>query len=135
FLAFVRIRVSVVVWMMFSARSKGFCVKVLAIVRKYQIILKFVRNREDGAVRVRLDAAGELGPLVKSVRRSQGLRQDATAEGVGVSENFLAKVERGSETVQWGKLFAVLAELGMHVEIDIPAPVAAGIDSQAKAQR
>jgi transcriptional regulator with XRE-family HTH domain len=50
----------------------------------------------------------------------QGLRQDATADGIGVSENFLAKVERGGTTVQWGKLFTVLSELGLHVEIDIP---------------
>lgn len=71
-------------------------------------------------MRIRLKDAAALGPLVKAMRKYQGLRQDATASGVGVSENFLAKVERGGTTVQWDKLFTVLSELGLHVEIDIP---------------
>lgn len=75
-------------------------------------------------MRIRLSAASELGPLIKAMRKNQGLRQDATAEGVGVSENFLSKVERGSESVQWGKLFEVLKELGLYVEIDVPDAVA-----------
>lgn len=62
----------------------------------------------------------ELGPLVRATRKSQGMRQDDTAEGIGVSENFLAKVERGGGTVQWQKLFQVLTELGIQVEIDVP---------------
>ncbi|AWH15985.1 transcriptional regulator [Stenotrophomonas sp. ZAC14D2_NAIMI4_7] len=71
-------------------------------------------------MKIRLDNAAALGPLVKAVRKYQGLRQDATAEGIGVSENFLAKIERGGTTVQWDKLFTVLKELGLHVEIDVP---------------
>lgn len=71
-------------------------------------------------MKVRLDDAEALGPLVKAMRKYQGLRQDATADGIGVSENFLGKIERGGTTVQWGKLFHVLSELGLHVEIDIP---------------
>lgn len=71
-------------------------------------------------MKIRLNSARELGPLVRGARKAQGLRQDATAEGIGVSENFLAKVERGGESVQWGKLFDVLNELGLYVEIDVP---------------
>jgi len=71
-------------------------------------------------LKIRLEKAAALGPLVRAARKHQGLRQDATAEGIGVSENFLAKVERGGTTVQWGKLFTVLDELGLHVEIDVP---------------
>lgn len=78
-------------------------------------------------MRIRLDNAAELGPLIRAMRKHQGLRQDATAEGVGVSENFLAKVERGNGTVQWGKVFTVLSELGLHVEIDVPDDVAAAM--------
>jgi hypothetical protein len=33
----------------------------------------------------------------------------------------LGKVVRGSETVQWGKLFQVLEGLGIQVEVDVPA--------------
>lgn len=78
-------------------------------------------------MKVRLDDAEALGPLVKAMRKYQGLRQDATADGIGVSENFLGKIERGGTTVQWGKLFHVLSELGLHVEIDIPDKVMAAL--------
>lgn len=83
-------------------------------------------------MRVRLSAASELGSLIKAMRKNQGLRQDATAEGVGVSENFLSKVERGSESVQWGKLFRVLEELGLYVEIDVPEAVARNRQARKK---
>jgi hypothetical protein len=43
---------------------------------------------------------------------------------MGVSENFLGKVERGSESVQWGKLFQVLEGLGVRVMVDVPESVA-----------
>lgn len=86
-------------------------------------------------MRVRLDHAAELGKLVKAMRKNQGLRQDATAAGVGVSENFLSKVERGSESVQWGKVFGVLKELGLHVEIDVPEAVMLSIQKRQEARR
>lgn len=85
-------------------------------------------------MKIRLDNAQELGPLVKAMRKNQGLRQDATAAGVGVSENFLSKVERGSETVQWGKVFEVLKELGLHVEIDVPEAVMMTIQKRQRAR-
>ena len=37
-----------------------------------------------------------------------------------MSENFLGKIERGSETMQWGKLFQVLDGLGIRVILDLP---------------
>jgi len=71
-----------------------------------------------------IEDAAQLGPLVRAVRKAQGLRQDDAAASMGVSENFLGKVERGGQTVQWGKLFRVLQELGMHVQIDAPDALA-----------
>ena len=56
-------------------------------------------DHEDNPVKIRLGHASELGPLVRATRKSQGLRQAETADGIGVSENFLGKVERGGETV------------------------------------
>jgi len=67
-----------------------------------------------------IEDATQLGALVKAVRKAQGLRQDDAAASMGVSENFLGKVERGGLTVQWGKLFQVLQDLGMHMRIDVP---------------
>jgi len=35
------------------------------------------------------------------------------------------KIERGGESVQWGKLFQVLEGLGVRVTVDVPDSVAA----------
>lgn len=43
---------------------------------------------------------------------------------IGVSENFLGKVERGSDSVHWGKLFQILEGLGVQVTVDVPDGVA-----------
>lgn len=83
-------------------------------------------------MKVKLQRAEDLGALVRATRKYQGMRQDDTAEGIGVSENFLAKVERGAGTVQWQKLFNVLSELGLQVEIDVPDAAMARLHEQPK---
>lgn len=71
-------------------------------------------------MKVQINRPEELGQLIRANRKSIGLRQDDTAGSIGVSENFLGKVERGGETVQWGKLFQVLKELGLTVTVEVP---------------
>lgn len=66
----------------------------------------------------------QLGQLIRGVRKAQGLRQDDAAGSLGVSENFLGKVERGSDAVQWGKLLAVMQGLGLRLHVDVPGDVA-----------
>jgi transcriptional regulator with XRE-family HTH domain len=78
-------------------------------------------------MKIRIKKASDLGPVIREVRKAQKLRQDDAAGSIGVSENFLGKVERGSETVQWGKLFAVLSDLGLRLEVDIPDHLARNI--------
>lgn len=75
-------------------------------------------------MKIAIETAEQLGPLVRAVRKAQGLRQDDAAGSIGVSENFLGKIERGGRTVQWGKLFGVLQDLGIHVLVDLPDEVA-----------
>lgn len=74
-------------------------------------------------MRTTLKSAAELGALIRLARRAQGIRQDDAAGSIGVSENFLGKVERGSESVQWGKLFQVLDGLGLRLIVDLPDEV------------
>lgn len=76
-------------------------------------------------MQVELKSAADLGKLVRLARKSQALRQDDAAGSLGVSENFLGKVERGGETVQWGKLFQVLNGLGVRLIVDLPGEVEA----------
>jgi len=68
------------------------------------------------------DAA--IGKVIRATRKAQNLRQDDAAGSIGVSENFLGKIERGGSSVQWGKLFQVLEGLGIRVVLDVPEEVA-----------
>lgn len=79
-------------------------------------------------MKISIDNASDVGPVVWAVRKAQGIRQDDAAGAIGVSENFLGKVESGGETVQWGKLFRVLNDLGVQLSMDLPA----GMDEQVQ---
>ncbi len=65
-----------------------------------------------------------MGNVVRASRKALKIRQDAAAERLGVSENFLGKIERGSDSVQWGKLFQVLDGMGVKVVVEVPHDVA-----------
>lgn len=71
-------------------------------------------------MKIAISKPEDIGRIVRAARKANGMRQDDTAGSIGVSENFLGKVERGSETVLWGKLFQVLDELGLRVSIEVP---------------
>lgn len=75
-------------------------------------------------MKIPVNHASDIGRVVRASRKAQKIRQDDAAGSVGVSENFLGKVERGSEAVQWGKLFQVLEGLGVRVMLDVPESVA-----------
>lgn len=80
----------------------------------------------------------QIGPLVRASRKAMQLRQDDAAGSIGVSENFLGKVERGGETVQWGKLFQVMQELGLSLSVEVPESFAEEVNAileVAKAKR
>lgn len=82
-------------------------------------------------MKIPIDNPASLGKIVRASRKAQKIRQDDAAGSIGVSENFLGKIERGSESVQWGKLFQVLEGLGIRVVVDVPDSVAAYLDIQA----
>ena len=76
-------------------------------------------------MKIPIDNAAAIGKIVRASRKAQRIRQDDAAGSIGVSENFLGKVERGNDSIQWGKLFQVLDGLGIHVVVDVPENVAA----------
>lgn len=78
-----------------------------------------------------IKTAAEVGAIVRASRKAQGIRQDDAAGSIGVSENFLGKIERGSDSIQWGKLFQVLDGLGIHVVLDVPDEVAKQISAES----
>ncbi|WP_337058122.1 transcriptional regulator [Pseudomonas sp. USHLN015] len=71
-----------------------------------------------------INSPEQLGSLISASRKAMQMRQDDTAGSIGVSENFLGKVERGGETVQWSKLFQVMQELGLSITVEVPEPFA-----------
>lgn len=75
-------------------------------------------------MKIPIDQASAIGRIVRASRKVQKIRQDDAAGSIGVSENFLGKIERGGETVQWGKLFQVMEGLGIRVVLDVPDSVA-----------
>ncbi|ARU88480.1 helix-turn-helix domain-containing protein [Pseudomonas sp. M30-35] len=89
-------------------------------------------------MKVDIESPEQVGELIRASRKAMQIRQDDAAGIIGVSENFLGKVERGAETVQWGKLFQVMQGLGLSVTIEVPENFADDIrkvlaDTQKKA--
>ncbi|HEY1059268.1 MAG TPA: helix-turn-helix domain-containing protein [Limnobacter sp.] len=84
-------------------------------------------------MQIKVDHPSALGPIVRACRKSQRVRQDEAADSIGVSENFLGKVEKGGDSVNWGKLFQVLQGLGVHVILDVPADVARMLEQSSNA--
>jgi transcriptional regulator with XRE-family HTH domain len=82
-------------------------------------------------MQVPIKSAAALGKVIRASRKAQKIRQDDAAGSMGVSENFLGKVERGSASVQWGKLFQVLEGLGVRVIVDVPESVATYMNQPA----
>lgn len=82
-------------------------------------------------MKIAIDNAASIGKVVRASRKVQKIRQDDAAGSIGVSENFLGKIERGGESVQWGKLFQVLEGLGVRVLVDVPESVAAYLNEPA----
>jgi transcriptional regulator with XRE-family HTH domain len=81
-----------------------------------------------------IDTPATLGQIVRATRKAQKIRQDDAAGSIGVSENFLGKIERGSDSVQWGKLFQVLEGLGIQLTVDVPDSVAPYLKSPTESQ-
>jgi transcriptional regulator with XRE-family HTH domain len=85
-------------------------------------------------MKVTLNQASDIGPLIRAARKAQNTRQDDAAGAIGVSENFLGKVEHGAETAQWGKLFQVLQGLGIRVTLDLPEEARPLLPSNPRAE-
>lgn len=85
-------------------------------------------------MKININNAAAIGNVVRASRKAQKLRQDVAAGSIGVSENFLGKIERGSHSVQWGKLFQVLEGIGVRVTVDVPDSVAAYLNEPSSSK-
>jgi len=56
-----------------------------------------------------------LGRIVRNVRKLQKLSQDDLAGMAGTGRRFIVDLEKGKQTVQFGKVLRVLRTLGVSV--------------------
>ena len=63
----------------------------------------------------------EIGDIVRTTRKTAGLRQDELAGAAGVGLRFIVDLEGGKPTAQIGKTLQVLSALGCSFDITPPA--------------
>lgn len=71
-------------------------------------------------MQVQIEDASDIGQYIRAIRKAQGLRQEDLAAMAGTSHVVLGNVERGKDTVQIGRVFALLRQLGIQVQLDLP---------------
>ena len=64
---------------------------------------------------IKIKSAEDLGRVVREARKAQKLSQDDLAGMSGTGRRFIVDLEKGKETVQFGKVLRVLATLGVSV--------------------
>jgi y4mF family transcriptional regulator len=60
----------------------------------------------------------KIGRLVKKFRKEQGLTQEQLAAMSGAGVRFIRELEQGKESCHIGKVLAVVAMLGIEVQVD-----------------
>lgn len=59
----------------------------------------------------------QLGTLIRQVRKRQGITQEDLSALVGVGPRLIGEIERGKPTAEIGKVFQLLAGLGLVISI------------------
>ena len=59
--------------------------------------------------------AKDVGRIVRTARKTQGLNQDDLAGLTGTGRRFIGELENGKETSQLGKVLHVLSTLGISI--------------------
>ncbi len=58
-----------------------------------------------------------LGRAIQDTRRKKNIRQSDLADITGTSVKFISDIERGKETIQMDKAFALLRALGLKLYV------------------
>jgi y4mF family transcriptional regulator len=59
----------------------------------------------------------QLGSLIRQVRKAQGITQEDLSALAGVGPRLIGEIERGKSTAEIGKVFQLLASLGLAISI------------------
>ena len=69
-----------------------------------------------------IDSVEQIGKLIQTERKRQGIRQQDLADLSGVSWHFLSNLENGKPTVEFQKVLLVLRSIGVKVEMKTRSP-------------
>ncbi len=59
----------------------------------------------------------QLGSLIRQVRKAQGITQEDLSALAGVGPRLIGEIERGKPTAEIGKVFQLLASLGLTISV------------------
>ena len=69
---------------------------------------------------IKINNIKQLGAIAKHVRQSQLLDQETTGLLSGNGLTFISQFENGKETVEIGRVFKLLEQLGIEIEVNLP---------------
>jgi len=73
---------------------------------------------------IKIQNIKQLGVIAKYIRKDQSLDQETTGLLSGNGLTFISQFENGKETVEIGRVFKVLEQLGIDVEVNLPPNIA-----------
>jgi HTH-type transcriptional regulator/antitoxin HipB len=65
----------------------------------------------------RVYSAASIGPAIRHYRKEAGLTQAELAERVGLTREYLSRLEQGHESEQLRRVIAVLRDLGVRATL------------------
>ncbi len=71
-------------------------------------------------MRIKIEDTKQLGAIVKHVRQSQSLDQETAGLLSGNGLTFISQFENGKETAEIARVFNLLAQLGIELEVSLP---------------
>jgi HTH-type transcriptional regulator/antitoxin HipB len=80
---------------------------------------------------VKIRTASELGLLLRERRRELGLRQEELADRIGVSRQWVGKVEKGKQRADAGLVLRVIGALRLVLDVHRDSDTAI-LDKQAR---
>ena len=69
---------------------------------------------------VKMKGIKQLGRVAKHVRQSQSLDQETAGRLSGNGLTFMSQFENGKKSVEIGRVFKLLEQLGIEVELNLP---------------
>jgi len=73
---------------------------------------------------IKIQNIKQLGVIAKYIRKDQSLDQETTGLLSGNGLTFISQFENGKETVEIGRVFKILEQLGIDVEVNLPPNIA-----------